>query len=117
MGGLFIQTLLAQTYTDLMTSTLTGDAALRWCDKSYSEVWHRNGTMSMYCAHSAMDAMVMVLFLEQSIFLLTECNGMWTGSQSVGRHSCFDVHFVYSTTNDKFCDISVYHGAHHALTT
>jgi len=67
-----------------MRSVMTGDPALRWRDKSYNEVWHRNGTMGACGAHSAIDGMVMVLFMQQAISTFRQCNGEWTGSESVG---------------------------------
>jgi len=63
---------------------MTGDPDYRWRDKSCYEVFHKNGTVSGSCVHSAVDGMVAAMYKEFYLAFLEECNGVWTGSNKVG---------------------------------
>nr|CAB3233914.1 peroxisomal carnitine O-octanoyltransferase-like [Phallusia mammillata] len=70
----------ADVTTEIMYNVLCGNPINRWRDKSHNEVWSRNGTVATSCAHSAIDGMVMVMYMEFSTAVLKKCNGKWTGS-------------------------------------
>ncbi|CAK8681382.1 peroxisomal carnitine O-octanoyltransferase-like isoform X2 [Clavelina lepadiformis] len=67
-------------YTEMMFNALTGNPVQRWRDKSYQTAWSSNGTFMSNCEHSAVDGMVLVLFVQFNTMFLMQCGGKWNGS-------------------------------------
>nr|XP_002121792.1 peroxisomal carnitine O-octanoyltransferase-like [Ciona intestinalis] len=72
--------IVGQTDTDILRNGFSGNPTQRWRDKCFNEIWGANGSYSSSCEHSAMDGMVMVLFVEFTMSVLKPCNGVWMGS-------------------------------------
>ena len=75
--------------SETMRNAMGGDSANRWRDKSYNEVWTRNGCYAAHCDHTAIDGMVFVLYIEYMISELKKCDGKWKNYEAQNLSSGF----------------------------
>ncbi|XP_017280549.1 peroxisomal carnitine O-octanoyltransferase isoform X2 [Kryptolebias marmoratus] len=72
-----------ENYTNLTTAALTGDATIRWGDKSYNSIVFADGTFGSTCDHSPYDAMVLVSMCWYLDERIKATEGKWKGSDAV----------------------------------
>ncbi|XP_034030719.1 peroxisomal carnitine O-octanoyltransferase [Thalassophryne amazonica] len=95
----------SDNYTNMSVEALTGDATIRWGDKSYNMIVFADGTFASNCDHAPYDAMVLVSmcsYLDQQI---KAREGKWKGSDTV-RSMPLPEELVFTVDDKVRSDIS-----------
>ncbi|KAM9387715.1 peroxisomal carnitine O-octanoyltransferase [Phaethornis superciliosus] len=72
-----------EDYSEVTSLGLAGDPTVRWGDKSYNCLFFSNGTCSMCCDHSPLDAMALITMFVNIEKKIIENDGKWKGSDKV----------------------------------